>query len=129
MRDSGFSEETIVPISYDTRNWTNEVNRQAMVEILSGDSRPDALMLLDDFQLPGVISAFNALGLRTPGDILICVWHNSGAKDPDISCMVMEVDTDAIAYGLCAQLDHLLAGRGVPQQTLVRGHLRLVGNI
>ena len=87
----------------------------------------DALILIDDFQMPGVLSAMNSRGIRTPEDVLLCVHYNLGAKEPTIPCLLMEVDTDAIATDLCALVQDQLTGSGTMASTVqpprTRAHL------
>ena len=124
----GLPESTLVSVLCDVSMWSFAGSREATMRLLVNNPRPDSILLFDDFQFQGALAALSALGVRTPDDVLICTIHNAGSDEPAIPCVLMEVDTDAIARELCAQLERLMAGSTEERKILIPGHIRAIGD-
>lgn len=111
-------------------SWSITDSADAVSHLLKQDPRLDALLLADDFYLPGALVALARHGLHTPADVLICVHHNQGSPEPQMPCILAEVDIDALAKAFAQRMQNILkhgAIEAAPQ--ILAGRVRAIGNL
>lgn len=101
----------------------------ALAGLFAREPRLDAVMILDDFSLPGVLVALARKGLHTPEDVLLCVQHNQGAPEPQVPCVLMEVDLDRLARLLCDQFHARMSGAALGERISQSGRTRAAGGL
>lgn len=108
--------------------------RQCALNILSGPSRPDALVVLDDFMAMGTVLAARTLGYRIPQDLGLVSFNDSHLCEL-LECGLTSVSLNisAIVESACEQLIAAIESRQpsrprrviVPCELHVRGSSRL----
>ncbi len=122
---AGAQLNQITPASFSVSD-----NAEAVASLLKQDPRLDALMLCDDFYLPGALVALARHNLQTPDDVLLCVHHNQGAPDPQFPCLLAEIDIEAMAMACAARMQKLLTGTSAPIiRASIPGRIRVLGGV
>ena len=102
--------------------------RAAATGILKGESRPDALVVLDDYMAMGVVSAARELGLRVPKDLGIVGFNDTNIcelVDGGLSSVSLNIST--LVEIACEQLMDIVESRELrhPRRAIVPCELRV----
>ena len=110
--------------------------REAALALLSpksrpGKTRPDALVVLDDFMAMGVVAAARDLGLRVPRDLGLVAFNDSALCSLlDGGLTSVSLDLARLVNTACARLLGAIEGKesGVPARTIVPARLMARGS-
>jgi LacI family transcriptional regulator len=95
--------------------------RSAFVMSLRESPRPVGVLCNSDLHARGLIEACDAVGLRVPQDVAVVGVDNDQVICQGLEPMLTSVDPNGyrIGHDAVAVLDRILAGKGVPDRTLV----------
>lgn len=101
-------------------NW-NDFHRSTFAKALREAPRPLAVMCANDIRARHLLEACDAAGLRVPQDVAIVGVDNDQVICQGLDPMLTSVDPNGyrIGYDAVAALDRILAGKSVPDRTLV----------
>lgn len=101
------------------------------LEILADESRPDALVVLDDFMAMGVVAASRKLGLRIPRDLGIVGFNDTHLCDlMEGGLTSVDLRMDEIVRRACDTLLHIIEELplNMPSRQIVDCELKVRGS-